>query len=196
MQRGLVHRHFDQCAGDIAKGLAAIVAADDAADFYGDIEIIGLAGVYRDTNRARVKTLALAVRGRDRLWQTLPVVAAIHAAVHRHRRRARIDDIRLGGVHAHTPDHRVFVREIELLPARAAINAAIRAILRADEQDVAVGGVNRNRAHLHFIRQAIVDGLPLAFAGVAEKQTTAIHALRFTFATACARENFGDRHDA
>ena len=167
-QMGLIGEP-NQRLGQIRPRFAAVAAAQHTADFQRRVNVIGSPGVGGDADGARGKTHR-AMAGVKRGRQPDPVVTAIFTAIQAHRRGPRIHHLGARRVKHQRPDHNAALRKPEALPRVAAIGAAIRAILRAGVNDVAVRRMKHNHARLDMFRQTLAQRLPRRIAKGAVKR--------------------------
>ena len=132
------------------------------------------------------------MRGRFRLRQLAPGVAAVFAAIESDRRGARIQDVRPRRMDGERPDHRAAVGKAEPLPVIAAVGAAVRAVLRADVDHVRIARMHGDRAHLD-VRPAGRRSTPAnpPSPGAAAKEPATQLSPRPRHRISCSGENAG-----
>ncbi len=99
------------------------------------------------------------MRGRYRLWQPVPSLAAVEVAVERDRRRTGVHDVRAGRMVGQRPDHYAAIRKAKPLPMVAAIGAAVGDVLCPDEDHMQVA-----RMHTRMKWTSALSGRPAVSA--------------------------------
>src|SRR6516164_3758451 len=139
----------DQIGGAILPGFAAVAAAHRAVGFERRVDVAGRIRIDVEPHDPAGEAHDYSV-GQTRIRRLAPGVAAVIAAVDTRWRGAGIDGTRVLWVDAHRPDVGI-PRQVQLLPARAAIGAAVGTLGGADIDHVGVLGMNRYRMHLGVV---------------------------------------------
>src|SRR6266850_1378871 len=148
--------------------LTAVEAADDAADFDGAVDLVGIrriGGQLQDALRR------IGPGGDRHFWEAdgdrelSPALTAVLAAIDLAILVSRVHHLRIARIERQRPDGQAVVRHVELLPVISAIGAPIRAVLSADIDGVGVLGVRGDRSDGGRGGQAAGRDLPAIVAG-------------------------------
>ena len=154
---------LQQRFGTIFPGIAPVETADHPADFETGIHCLGLLRARgQGDDPAREAHLDHHVRKIDA--QPLPMLAGVHAAIHRGRRGSAVHDPRVIGPEQQRPDHYVGVGKIQGLPVLASVRTAVWPMLRAHIDDPRVVRMDENRPNFGLFRQTATQHLPVGLA--------------------------------
>ena len=153
----------DEILSNVVPRLAAVAASQHAVDLEPGVDLVGVRRIDRHPDDPAREAHLDAV-WRDHARKLAPALAAVVAPVDRHWRRPEVHDPGIARMDEDRPHLEPLVGEGELLPALAAIAAPVRPVLRAREDHVGVGRVNRDRLDVHALGQPLAQELPVVAA--------------------------------